>query len=76
MFSFKSSYWRCKKEYPEKFRKFHKKTPVLESHLYKAAGLKACNFIKKRIQYRCFPVKFEKFLRRSILNNICERLLL
>ena len=25
--------------------------------------LKACNFIKKRLQYRCFPKKFAKFLR-------------
>ena len=27
------------------------------------AGLKACNFVKKRLQHRCFPVKFAKFLR-------------
>ena len=25
--------------------------------------LKACNFIKKRLQHRCFPVQFAKFLR-------------
>ena len=36
----------------------------------------ACNFIKKRPQHRCFPVKFEKFLRTFIFKNICERLLL
>ena len=24
---------------------------------------KACNFAKKRLRHRCFPVKFEKFLR-------------
>ena len=24
------------------------------------AGLEACNFIKKRLQHRCFPVKFTK----------------
>ena len=46
-----------------KFHKFHRKTPVLESHFKKVAGLKACNFIKKRLQHRCFPVRFEKFLR-------------
>ena len=28
-----------------------------------AAGLKACNFVKKRLQNRCFPVKHAKFLR-------------
>ena len=30
----------------------------------KLKGLKACNFITKRLQHRCFPVKFEKLLRR------------
>ena len=30
------------------------------------------NFIKKRLQYRCFPVKFAKFLRTPISKNICE----
>ena len=29
-----------------------------------------CNFIKKRLQHRCFPVKFEKLLRTPILKNI------
>ena len=32
---------------------------------------KSCNFIKKRLQQSCFPVKFTK-----ILKSICERLLL
>ena len=36
----------------------------------------ACNFIKKRLQHRCFPVKFAKFLRALILQNICKWLLL
>ena len=27
------------------------------------AGLRACNFVKKRLEHRCFPVKFAKFLR-------------
>ena len=31
---------------------------------------------KKRLQYRCFPVKIMKLFRICILNNICERLLL
>ena len=30
------------------------------------------NFNKKRLQHRCFPVKFAIFLRTSILKNICE----
>ena len=33
--------------------------------------LKACNFIKKGFQHRCFPVKFVKFLRTPISRNIC-----
>ena len=33
------------------------------------------NFVKKRLQHRCSPVKFAKFLRTPILKNKCERLL-
>ena len=40
----------------------------------------SCNFIKKILQYCCFPVNTAKFLRTPILKNIffffCERLLL
>ena len=28
---------------------------------FPVAGLKACNFIKKRLQHRCFPVNIVKF---------------
>ena len=59
-----------------KFRKFDRKTPVLESLFDKITGLKACNFILKRHQHRHFPVKFPKILRSPILSNICERMLL
>ena len=37
---------------------------------------KACNFIKKKIQIRYFPVNIAKFLRVTIMKNMCERLLL
>ena len=33
-------------------------------------------FSKERLRYRCFPVKFVKFLRAPVLKNICEGLLL
>ena len=33
-------------------------------------------FTKKRLQHRCFPVNMAKFLRASILKNICKWLLL
>ena len=35
----------------------------------KLTGLKACNFIKKRLQHMCFSVKFAKFLRRILKKN-------
>ena len=40
------------------------------------AGLHRNNFIKERLQHRCFPVNNAKFLRTPILKSICERLLL
>ena len=42
----------------------------------KVAGLKACNFIKKRIQHEHFPVNIVKYLRTPFLKNLGERLLL
>ena len=41
----------------------------------KVADLKACNFIKKRLQHRCFPVNTAKYLG-PILKDICKQLLL
>ena len=62
----------CRRRSSLKFRKFHWKTSVLESIFNKVAGLKACNFIKKRLQHTCFPIKYAKFLRTPILKNICD----
>ena len=50
-----------------------KKNQFRSSHR-RCEDVKVCNFIKKRLQRRCFPVKFEKFLGTSILTKICERL--
>ena len=77
MFSFRSSHRRgsVKQGVLKNFENFTRKH-VLESLFNKVAGLKACNTIKKRLQYRCFPVKFAKALRTFNLKNICERLLL
>ena len=36
----------------------------------KLQSLQASNGNKMRLQHRCFPVKFEKFLRTPILKNI------
>ena len=48
-------------------RKFHRKTPVLESPFIKVAG-----FGPKVLQRRFFPVKFAKLLRTPILYSICK----
>ena len=59
-----------------KSSQYPQETPVLGSLFKNVAGLKACNFIKKRPQNRCFPVNIAKFLIILIPKNICERLLL
>ena len=46
------------------------KKPVLESFLNKVAVLKVCSFIKKRLQHRCFSVKFHKFLRAPFFTKL------
>ena len=52
------------------------KTTVFESLLNKYAGLKVCNFIKERLQYRCFPMKFTTFLRIPFFTEHIRWLLL
>ena len=38
---------------------------MLESISNKFAGLHACNFVKKRLQHRCFAVNIVKLLRTA-----------
>ena len=52
------------------------KTPVLEPPFNRLVGFNTCNFLKKRLRHRCFPVNIAKFLRALILMKICEQLLL
>ena len=59
----------------QKFCNVHRETPVLES-FDKVAGLQTCNFIKTRLQHKCFLVKIAKFFRTPILKYICKRFLL
>ena len=33
-------------------------------------------YLKKKLQHRCFPVKFAKYLRTAVLKNDCEQLIL
>ena len=47
---------------------------MLESLLDKIAGLQACNFIKKILQERCFPVNFARILRTAFLQNTSGRI--
>ena len=60
----------------QKFRKFHKKTSMLESPFNKVAGLKACNFIKIRLQHKSFLVSFSKFLKATFFTEHLRWLLL
>ena len=61
---------------PLRIRKVHMKTTVSASLFNKCVDLKACNFIKKRIQHRYFPVIFAKFLRTTFLIEHIQWLLL
>ena len=73
--SCKSSHWRFYEERCSwKFRSIQRSTHVLEFHFN--VSLQACNFIKKTLQRRYFPVNITKFLTTPILENICKRLLL
>ena len=47
------------------FANIYREATVLESLFNEYVLLKACNFIKKRLQHGCFPVKFAKVLRTS-----------
>ena len=48
---------------------------MLESPFNRIAGFKTCNFVKKRLQHKCFTVNIAKFLRTLILMKIYEQLL-
>ena len=49
---------------------------MLEFLFNKVASPQGCNFIKKKLQQRCFKGKFAKFLRKLILKTICKQVLL
>ena len=52
----------------EKFRKTYRKRPVPEFFfLENVAHHQGCNFIKKRLQIRCFNMNFTK-----LLNTLCR----
>ena len=49
---------------------------MFESLFNKVAGLKAYNFVKKRLQQRLFPVSIAKFLRTTLFIEHLRWLLL
>ena len=49
---------------------------MLDSLFNKVAGLQSCNFVKKRLQHRSFPVNIVEFLTTPVLKNSRERLFL
>ena len=74
-----TTFGKCKgrmfsREIYEFFRSSHRrcymKNPVLKNFAIFTGKLQACNFIKKRLQHRCFPGNIVKFLRTPILRNI------
>ena len=48
-----------------KFCNIHRKIPVSECFFRKVAGLEPCKSIKRRLQYRCFPVNIPKLLKKA-----------
>ena len=56
-----------KKSFLKIFAKVTGKKPVLESLFTTVAGLQVCNFVKKRLQQRYFPLNFAEFFRTPIL---------
>ena len=65
---------RIQKQPPELFLKIlqnsQENTCFWSLIFTKLQSLQASNGNKMRLQHRCFPVKFEKFLRTPILKNI------
>ena len=57
-------------------KKFQRKISVLESNFSTVVSLICCNFIKKRLQQRCFPVKFAIFLIKPFFTEYFRWLLL
>ena len=58
------------------FHNIHRKTHVLQSRWIKVADLTDCNFIKKRLQHKCFPANIAKFPRKTFFTEHLRWLLL
>ena len=58
------------------FCNIHRRTLILESLFNKVGDLKPSNFIKNRLQRRCFPVNIAKFFRATFFIEHLRGLLL
>ena len=56
-----------KVRYNNRLKKFHSKTITFDASCL--STFKPCNFIKGRLQHRCFPVSIAKFLRKSFFTE-------
>ena len=69
---YRSNHRRCfflKKKFLRNFANFTRKHLCQSLVFNKVAGLEVCNFNKKRIWHRYFPVNFANFLRRSFFTE-------
>ena len=77
---FRSSHRKCsiKEGVVKNFAKFKRNTCARVSFLIKlqAWGLRPATLLKVRLWHKCFPVNFDKFLRRSFLRENLQWLLL
>ena len=75
---YRSSHQRCslKKVFLKNFIKFTGKHLCWSLFFNKVSGLRPSTLLKKRLQQRCFPVNFLKFLRTPFLQKTSQRLLL
>ena len=68
----RSSHRRCSvKELILKISQISQKNTCVEVFILWSCESKTYKFIKKRLQHRCFPVNFAKFLRTHILKKTC-----
>ena len=72
---FRSSHRRCSiKKTILIFCDIQRKAPMQGSIFNNVAGHQVCSFIKKTLQHRYHRANIRKFIRRTILKNISERL--
>ena len=58
----------------KQFHKIQRKTPCWSLFFNKVLALRPATLLKKRLQQRCFPVNFVKFLRTPFLQNTSQQL--